>query len=168
MKLVRQYLPKSIADTYKIIQAPQTNLRTDKNYVIQRTSNHGPMPAAEVSIHRPLELLENIYKLQELNVLHEVQVDVDPLWEFKLKASSYTVTTANKALANKVMLNHSMILALLPEEAIVILKERIQTPEPPELPKLPTHKQKSRKRARNDTSDQEYPLSQTKKQKRLG
>ena len=126
--LIQQHLPKSIAVTYTIVQASQVNLRTDKSYVIQQTGNYGKMPAAEVSIHRPTELLENVFKLQESNLLHEVLVDNDPLWEYKIKAARHNATYANKSFANAVEVNHSMIIALLPEEAITIPKEKIPTP----------------------------------------
>ena len=147
---VKTHLPKKIVLTYKVIEGSQTNLRTDKNFVIQRTSNQGPMPASEISIHRPMDLMENIFKFQELNILRECQVDKEPLKEFIIKTSRPMATATSKSLATSVNIRHNMILALMPEETVVIPKEQPPTPEPPTPEQIAVLRSKKRKRQQDD------------------
>ena len=154
VNFVKTYLPKKIVLTYKVIEGSQTNLRTDKNYVIQRTSNQGPMPASEISIHRPMDL---IYKFQELNILHAVQVDKEPLKEFVIKTSRPMATASSKAQAKNISIRHNMILAVMPEETVVIPKERVPTPEPPTPAQITAIKKTKGKRKRDDQDKNSKP-----------
>jgi len=162
VNFVKEHLPKKIVTTYKVIDGSQTNLRTDKNYVVQRTSNQGPMPAAEISIHRPMDLMENFYNFQELNILQAVQVDKAPMKEYIVKTSRPTATASSKSQAKHMDVRHNIILAVMPEETVVIPKERTPTPEPL-TPKPPTPseitaiKQNQRKRKREDQGKDSKP-----------
>ena len=103
-----------------------------------------------------MELIENIFKLQEVNLIHEVIVDEDPLREFKIKTSRPSASEACKYLAANVKVKHLAVIGIKLEDAFSEELYRQNNPikhkKKKKKQKKKSKKKKKKKRKRKDTS----------------
>lgn len=110
-KTVKDYLPNEFIMTAKTVVASQTNLRDNKNWVIQKTGGN-KTGIQEVTFHAPLELMENLYKFTELNLIRGAELDENALIEFKKKTGLNINTETMQNLGNNTNLAHIGIIGL--------------------------------------------------------
>ena len=111
IQIIREHLPDELLIRAKTVTASQTNLRTNKNWVLQKTGGR-KSNIPEISVHAPLELLENFYKFQECNLIRGAELDENALMEFKRKAGQNLNTPTMQDLGNNTNLQHLGIIGL--------------------------------------------------------
>ena len=173
--LLENHLPDRLSITYKNQKGSQTNLRTNKNWILHTTKGYDASPVTELSLNRPMELIENIFKLQEVNLLREVIVDANPLREFKIKTSKPSATEPCKYLADNVHVKHLAIIGIKLEDALSeesyrqtnpIRKKKKKKKKKKKTKK--SKKKKKKKRKHKDTSSEdEFELSQISKRRKI-
>ena len=171
VSLLENHLPEQISVTYKNQIGSQTNLRTNKNWILHTTKGYNQTPTTELTLNRPMELIENIFKLQEVNLLREVVVDADPLREFKLKTSRPSATEPCRNLAAKVQVKHLAIIGIKLEDAQSESSYRQTNPlrktKKKKKKKKPKKRKKKKRKRKETSSEEELGLSQIKKRRKL-
>ena len=161
--IIKNHLPTDLLIHTREYDGSQINLRNNQTWTLERTQDRGPTQIQEVGIFPTSQCLENIRKMQEVNLIRGGQISPDPMRELNNARETEAINLGRDI--EPIEVDHNAILIFTPQRKIERFSHRRKKKKIPQESNTITIKKKKSKKKRNKQSTAQQAATQKKKKK---